>query len=222
MTSLALKLIAALLMLVDHIYWMIPDVPVWFSWLGRLSAPVFFYLSVEGFFRTHNRKNYMIRLFAFGVLMVLLDYLLNIENNIFLSLGCGIAMLSCLEKAKTSEKSLVYLLGAVAIAAASLFTEASVLGIGMMLIFYYFHENKKTLCVIYVAFSFLLILPYIGQTGFFNTVLTADWQWMMAFAFPFFLAYNGEKGKGGAFAKWFFYIFYPLHLTLLWVIGNIL
>ena len=51
MTSLALKLIAALLMLVDHIYWMIPDVPVWFSWLGRLSAPVFFYLSVEGFFR---------------------------------------------------------------------------------------------------------------------------------------------------------------------------
>ena len=33
---------------------------------------------------------------------------------------------------------------------------------------------------------------------------------------------TGEKGKGGAFAKWFFYIFYPLHLTLLWVIGMVL
>ena len=38
-------------------------------------------------------------------------------------------------------------------------------------------------------------------------------------AIPLLLCYNGQKGRGGAFNKWFFYVFYPLHLLALWGIA---
>ena len=30
--------------------------------------------------------------------------------------------------------------------------------------------------------------------------------------------YNGQRGRGGRFGKWFFYILYPAHLLVLGVI----
>lgn len=30
--------------------------------------------------------------------------------------------------------------------------------------------------------------------------------------------YNGEKGRGGSFSKWFFYVFYPAHMVLLGIL----
>lgn len=44
------------------------------------------------------------------------------------------------------------------------------------------------------------------------SVFEMYFQWMMIFALPILLTYNGEKGRG---CKWFFYIYYPLHLTIL-------
>lgn len=44
-----------------------------------------------------------------------------------------------------------------------------------------------------------------------------NYQWMMVFALPIILQYNGEKGKG---CKGFFYVFYPLHYIILYVIGT--
>ena len=32
---------------------------------------------------------------------------------------------------------------------------------------------------------------------------------------PLLALYNGQRGKGGKFSKWFFYVFYPLHLLVL-------
>lgn len=45
----------------------------------------------------------------------------------------------------------------------------------------------------------------------------ADYQWMMIFALPLILLYNGKKGIG---LKYLFYIFYPLHIVILWYIGT--
>ncbi|WP_414637085.1 TraX family protein [Acetobacterium sp.] len=41
---------------------------------------------------------------------------------------------------------------------------------------------------------------------------------MMITTLPLMLLYNGEKGMG---LKYLFYIFYPLHIVLLFFIGNI-
>ena len=43
MSSFALKITALILMLLDHIYQFLnftSVIPVWFTWLGRLSAPI--------------------------------------------------------------------------------------------------------------------------------------------------------------------------------------
>lgn len=45
-----------------------------------------------------------------------------------------------------------------------------------------------------------------------------DDQWLMIFSLPIMLLYNGEKGKSW---KYFFYIFYPLHIVLLFCISRL-
>lgn len=46
---------------------------------------------------------------------------------------------------------------------------------------------------------------------------TRNYQWMMIASLPFMLTYNGKKGKS---LKWFFYIFYPVHILILWYIAS--
>ena len=42
-------------------------------------------------------------------------------------------------------------------------------------------------------------------------------QWLQILALPLMLLYNGKKGPG---LKYFFYIYYPLHSAVLFVLGN--
>ena len=36
----------------------------------------------------------------------------------------------------------------------------------------------------------------------------------------FLLFYNGQSGSRKPFHKWFFYIFYPLHMLVLWILSS--
>lgn len=46
-----------------------------------------------------------------------------------------------------------------------------------------------------------------------------DYQWIMIAALPLMLLYNNGRGRKW---KWFFYIFYPVHIVILVAIGNYL
>ena len=72
-----LKTVALVLMVLDHIHYFFEFtgwVPTWFSMLGRLSAPLFLFCTVEGFAHTHDRKRYVLRIWAIGTAMAALEF----------------------------------------------------------------------------------------------------------------------------------------------------
>lgn len=74
-----MKLIALILMVVDHIHYFFEFtglVPLWFTMLGRLSAPLFLFCFVEGFAHTHDRRRYFLRIWAIGSCMGCVTYLM--------------------------------------------------------------------------------------------------------------------------------------------------
>ena len=65
--ALTLKLMAMTLMLLDHMWATVWDVP-WFTMVGRLAFPIFAFQIAEGFYQTSNRKNYIKRMLLFALI----------------------------------------------------------------------------------------------------------------------------------------------------------
>ena len=66
LTGFNLKYLALVLMVMDHIHYMFEFtgyVPIWFSWLGRIAAPLFLFCLIEGFIHTHDRKKYFKKIY---------------------------------------------------------------------------------------------------------------------------------------------------------------
>ncbi|OZV10947.1 conjugal transfer protein TraX [Tissierella sp. P1] len=229
MNAFILKIIMAILMVFDHVASVIGNAPIWFTWLGKLVAPIFFYLVVEGFFHTSNRKRYALRLYLWSITMFAGSALLSIlvpsapyiKNNIFLSLAHGVTMLIGIDYIKTSKDYKKGLPLAIIFGILGLITEASILGVLMFLIFYFCRDKKTLLSTVYVLVFTLLIVPISLNTGegtVYEKLLLYDPQILMIFAVPFILLYNGERGPNNKFTKYFFYVFYPLHLWILAII----
>lgn len=52
-----------------------------------------------------------------------------------------------------------------------------------------------------------------------GSYLYQNYQWMMIGALPFMLTYNKKSGKR---LKYFFYVFYPLHIIILYYLGKLM
>ena len=72
LSGFSLKYLAMALMVLDHIQYFFAytgKIPVFFSMLGRLAAPLFLFCVIEGFTHTHDRKKYFLRIYLLSVLM---------------------------------------------------------------------------------------------------------------------------------------------------------
>lgn len=254
MNTTNLKLLALILMLFDHVAEFIPGMPIWFHWIGRISAPIFFFCTVWGLYYTHDRKKYLGRLYVSGAAMGIIVYIFNnccpnpqryITNNIFVTLfliGCISTMI---EKWKEDRKKgwklflifflqqavstalciasglLLYGYGGYALTGALtgnlLFTEGSFLFVFLGVLMYFTKEKCGQLIAVYTAFSVFMAFPSLADGGNPQNLLYGNYQWMMIAALPFMLLYNGEKGRG---FKYLFYVFYPAHILILFLIGN--
>ncbi len=225
--NFTLEIMAIIFMTMDHMYTILPkefNIPIWFGYFGKLAAPIFFYLAVEGFYYTSSRKKYISRVLSMGLVMVFVDIVFKIHNNIFLSIGFGLLMLSGIELLKNSRQDNINKLKGIVLTVLffilGLTTEASLYGVGMFLIFYLFRNNKLVTYFVYSLFSLFPLINFIGP-DFLEAAMLWDYQWMMIFAIIPISMYNGKLGLNNRFTKWLFYWFYPLHLIVLTVISYI-
>ncbi|MEG2928463.1 MAG: TraX family protein [Oscillospiraceae bacterium] len=254
MSNTALKLLALALMFIDHIAEFIPGTPIWFHWLGRLSAPIFLFSMAWGFKYTHDRKKYVLRMYLFGVLMSVMNFVLNnlysgraymyIINNIFVTLFLVAVIVWIIEIQRENPKkgsklaacfilwqviSTLLCLGASslissmntpiigAVTANILTAEGGVPFVILGVLIYFAKENPRKLSWVYVIYTGLMFLLRIGPSVTLDWIFNVNYQWMMVFSLPFMLMYNGKKGRG---LKYLFYIFYPVHIALLFLLGN--
>ncbi len=227
MSAFNLKIISFFLMVMDHIYFYIDGTPIWFTYIGRIVAPIYFFLIVESFFHTSNRKKFTLRLFGFAfITFLILNVMFKQPMNIFLSMSMGVLMMNILEFIKDNKKSLwkfcLGIISLIIVIKLSLHTEASYIGVGMILIFYFCRGKKLLMSILYVAFCIFEITLVIGTKYFLEELLFINYQWMMCFAIIPILFYNGKPGHKSKFFKYFFYVAYPLHIIILLIIGNTL
>ena len=208
-TSFVLKIIAVITMTMDH-YSKIADGPEWFSLVGRVSFPLFAFLIGEGFRYTKDRKKYFYRIFLYALVLQIPD-LLSIEKydgNIFFTLSFGILSLLILNNTKLNKFIKIILVIIIAVSAEMLTLDYGSYGVMIIIIFYLFRENN-----IMTAFSFTAV--NILWISFFQMSAT---QLYSIFVLPLIFLYNGKEGKK---MKLFFYLYYPLHLIVLYLLAEL-
>lgn len=256
LSSYQIKLIAMILMVFDHIYYYFSytnSIPIQFKWLGRVVAPLFIFISQEGFYHTRDRVKMLSRLYISFVIMNLLNLYIPIliprSDNIAVMhsmfgtlflLGIHIIIYDYISENYQNKNIKKVILGSILMLLPSLlsilivylmpilpsklfvfiltliplplFVEGSIVFIILGLLFYTFRDQKTSLAIVYTMFC-ITFLPLRDLS--FETILQ-NYQWMMIFALPIILNYNGEKGKD---SKFLFYIFYPLHIYVLYIIS---
>ncbi len=211
MTSFHLKLIAAVTMFIDHMGMILfPQYRI-FRIIGRLAFPIYAYCIAEGFRYTRNRKRYFLGIFLLGTLcqIVYTVVMREIYIGILLVFALSILLMTVQEKAIIEWKNGKYLwmgLYILSVAAVFLLTRAvefdyGFLGIMLPVVTALFKDKPRRMAVFGVV---LLLLSVMGSLS----------QIYSLFALIPLLLYNGKPGKYRL--KYFFYVFYPAHLALLY------
>lgn len=255
----SIKIIAVILMFLDHIYQMFywKGAPEWLTILGRPVFVMFLFLSAEAFHYTKDKRKYLTRLLFSSWIMLAISKFLQftfpnpnvvLMNNAFSTFFMSALYMRCWDwfvegirkkNIKCIFKSIFValipivsiipiLLGSNILFSNSnislgvirffvtimlfipniLFVEGGFIFVLMGLLFYIFRE--KRLIQIIVLFIISIISFIYGGNNI---------QWVMCFGFIPMLLYNGKRGVG---MKNFFYIFYPLHIWILYIISTIL
>lgn len=225
-----LKYLAVVAMLIDHIGMMyIPiTTPLGATCriIGRLTAPIMCFFLAEGYEHTRSKFKYGTRLFVFALVAQPFyayahgNTILDTDFNMIFTLFLSFLVLLCFEKIDNiflrfaAVVVLIYLSG---------YGDWGVTAPLWVLGFYCFKKSNSKTLICYSAIAAFWILRAI-----YNCInIGFPWYFELCqlglFMFPFiFLCYNGEKGGGGRFSKWFFYVFYPLHLFILAALKNVI
>lgn len=195
-------------MIIDHTGAVLFPGNMIFRYIGRIAFPIFCFLLVEGFFHTRDVRKYMLRLGVFAVIseipydLAFRDTALEFEHqNVFFTLLIGVIMMYALEKNREWPVKITEVLLAMW-AAGFLCTDYRFKGILLIALYYFLRKYKWAKHAAGAAW---------------NLIWNRSIQMYGAIASVFLILYNGEKG---ASMKYFFYLFYPLHLLALYGIHH--
>lgn len=219
MSSFVLKIIAIIAMFFDHAGYAIYGRLSWCNYIGRLALPLFAFQITEGYSHTKDLKKYFFRLILFALIsqipmMMLYSIFTTVfALNIFFTLIFGLLAITAFDKAKNK---FIGFIGSVLIAILAELSHADYGAFGVYTILgFYLLKNHKVAMSIF----FSLLTLFYFRKSLLLTHFRLDVVLLVVFTILpliFILLYNGKKGKN---IKLLFYLFYPIHLVLLYFIN---
>lgn len=217
LTQEALKLIACMTMLLDHIgATILPSTGL--RIIGRISFPIFCFLLAEGIAHTRNPKRYGLRLLT-GALLAeipfdLLFYggLTLAHQSVMITLLLGFLMAMWMKK--TGNMMLPF---AVCFLAAE-FLRTDYGGFGVALIAVFFVSREKPQKFLIQLIGMALIMWLMGSMEVSLGIIRVPVQMFALLAMVPIYFYSGRKSSGNLWIQRAFYLFYPAHLAILLLI----
>lgn len=220
-----LKIIAIIAMTIDHITAILLSDKLNLQTylvlraIGRLTIPIMWFSIVEGYYHTKNIKKYIERLFIFSIIShfayayafekPMIPKSIFFETSVIWSLMWGLIAL-WITKNNNLKKWMKFILVVLICILTyksdwGLVSILAIVGMGI-----YRHDFTKQMLVLYISVVLVEMIKY-GLTNRIWHII----QLTVIFAIPLIAKYNGEKGEG---SKYFFYVYYPLHLIILGLI----
>jgi len=209
----SLKWIAIFTMVIDHIGLVLLDNNEILRAIGRIAFPLFSYILIHNYiYYTSNKKNYIKRLLIFGVISQPFSFLtLGGLFNIFILLGIVLLVIYFIEKIQHryyDKKYIQIILQFYLILLGStitLFTGYGLVGYFFLLLLYLSFKSPKYYFLPLLAIILLQIDNFIYLIGVYSSIGIL----YLTERNPFPIVRSN---------KWFFYIFYPVHLYILFLL----
>lgn len=234
-----LKLIACVTMLLDHIgatvvlrylqtlpYYSAEGVALYNTLriIGRLAFPIYCFLLVEGACLTRNPRKYALRLFV-GMLLSEIPFDLAFSgkfvdwsgSSVMVTLLLGLLMMECMKRCEGFWQIAAVL--PVYILAELLQTDYA--GMGILVIAMLYLTRGVPYEKLFRLIGFIAILVPGDRAWQILGIWLNIESFAVLAAIPIF-CYDGRKLTHSRAAQWAFYLFYPVHLTLLWLLENML
>ncbi len=229
----ALKVIAAVLMVIDHIgYFLYPQYII-LRIIGRLSFPIFAFMIAEGCCHTKNKLKYFSGIFIFAVVYQVFNYFFVRSPYlcIFVTFSGSILFIYLLQFLKERfffpgtwwRKTIAVILLLFAVAVIYLLNRVFYIDYGfwgcLAPAFACVFKKPKTISGSWFEKldRYWVHILMFGLALFILSLASGWVQMYCLLALPLLLVYSGERGK--LKMKWFFYVFYPVHIGIIYFIG---
>ena len=226
----ALRLIAMVGMLLDHVWGTLLSGGLWMTCVGRLVFPIYAFQLTEGFFRTAHRKQYLRRLLVFALIseipfnfMMAGGWLYPFHQNTIFTLALGLWAVSILEELRDKRVGLgkgLLLLAAAALLSVVGFPDYGWQGVLTVVLFYVMRGHRLAWLGQLAGMVVIHCFLFEGQTlpWLFDLPLQS---FAVLALIPIWL-YNGQLGRGGKTFRQAAYWYYPLHMIALAIIRRMI
>lgn len=226
LSNSALKVIAAFFMLIDHsaVFFLSKDMPAYIVMriVGRIAFPIFAYLVSEGIFYSKNLNAYCLKLL---IVAVLTEIPINIamtgkviaigSSNVLFTFALAVLPFAALKTAENKTKNKTFSRLIFGVTAVLAFTLAIIFkpdydvgGVALVWTFYVFREYR-----------YFCLGAAAAAIAVFRINKPMELFALLSLVFLFFA--NGERGWIRTRAqKLFFYLFYPLHMLVLYLLSR--
>ncbi len=216
MNAFVLKIIAVITMFIDHAGYVVFGKFSFFNYIGRLAFPIFAFQISEGYIHTKNLKKYFLRLLLFAIISQIPFMLFHsiisdsFALNVFFTLLLGLICIYIYDKLNYKSLAL-FVCALIGFIAEYTYCDYGFYGIAVILFFYIFKNN-----IINASIAFIILTAIKYGIPILNYGLIKEYIYLFVCTIIpvfFIVAYNGKKGKS---TKYLLYLFYPIHLLLLY------